>query len=272
VRSWVVDKFKVGIENRIDLLVNNAGLALNGKEVLDGASFLGKGSSLPSASSVSGEYFEKGLAVMHHGHFALVHWLLEAGLLQPSSSRVVQVSSDAMHFGRMHPSLLSHPQGEGDMAGEFTFGCPEMGGGVLPLCVPPRYDGDGAANFGAYARAKLANVLYAQALHRRSHMWASSVMPGMVQTPMARSTAPTLLPWLEPLQEAFMTVLLRTPRTAAAVVLSAAVDVGAGGGEYVNGQGQVMRRAELPVQCHNGQVSEKLWEISERIVQRVRSK
>ena len=60
---------------------------------------------------------------MQFGHHALTRYLIEFGVLEPAHAKLVVVSSDAMHFGRFHSSLVETEGGVGDLAGENTIGC-----------------------------------------------------------------------------------------------------------------------------------------------------
>ncbi len=263
----------------VEIVINNAGLVVSGRRTLtdffDEPARLGR-VRLPRV--------EMGLGVMHFGHFALVRWLLEAGLVPAGNqTRLVQVSSDAMRLGTLHPSLVAdgNPHGLGDLAGQFTYGCDEgfFGGDLGGMCIPPRRAGsDGhwnRRNWGSYPRAKLANVLYAQSL-ARSGIRTSSVMPGCVMTPLAESVAPSfgrlLNKVIVPLQGWIMEGLLRSPRTSAAVVLAACAGAAEGdpetegGGPFFNGQGQAVPYAQLPATCRDGASRDKLWKISMEMV------
>eukprot|EP00911_Craspedida_sp_UC1_P001138 UC1_evm3s858 len=220
------------VDGRIDILVNNAGLTPNGN------------TTTPSG-------YEPGYGVCHLGHHAMGEWLRRRGALKPHPS-VVQVSSTAMRFGAFLRSLHIHKQGEGDLRGEVTVGCDLHG---QPLCMPPvrilapddaatapntnTKDDDYATavitgdaitrryRFGAYARAKLSNVLYARELPRQwPSAYAVAVHPGMVYTAMAHAPAQAWLPYnneaLTHAQDAFMKYLiLRPPSVSGAIVLRA---------------------------------------------------
>lgn len=202
---------------------------------------------LPQAGAQTTDGYEAGLGAMHFGHWALVEGLAMRHMLTPVSPRVVVVSSDAHRMGSFHSSLIQGDTGEGDLRGELTSGCAEgqpvctqlqysncTGSGVsLSQEVPTSYVGG-----GAYARAKLANILYARQLPVVHDGWrAASVHPGMVYTPMAERIA---LPyaWMLGVQRLFMRFMLRPASAAAAVVLHAAKnleDSPAANRQYVNG-------------------------------------
>lgn len=154
--------------------------------------------------------FEDGLYSMLVGHHAVFRYLEDSTPLPDTTAaiagpalaeglNVVVVASDAMRFGAFHESLTESPSwsegGDADLRGQVTTGCslPPLNI-VMPFCVPPKF-GAGmrpgirqamlphGLTYGAYARAKLANVLWARELHRRGVVGrATSVMPGIVCT------------------------------------------------------------------------------------------
>lgn len=67
---------------------------------------------------------------MHFGHFGLFKWMLSDGLMKPNAL-VTMVSSDAARFGSFDRSLINHPEGNGDLHGEVTYGCDPLG----VLCI-----------------------------------------------------------------------------------------------------------------------------------------
>jgi hypothetical protein len=134
---------------------------------------------------------ESSIGVMHVGHFALTKWLQEL-LLKPISgsdepSRVINIASAAYMAGGFHSSLFLE-QGFGDFKGEYVDNCGTAGPFNLMSCCPalrcPYTNG--------YARAKLANILHAQELQRRTDLQsikknnrmllAYSLHPGVVST------------------------------------------------------------------------------------------
>ena len=141
--------------------------------------------------------WEAGLYAMYVGHHALVHHLSALSLIG-AATRAVVTASDAMRFGSFDDSLLGSASGLGDLAGEVTTGCqvpgpfpatpicpPTLHPGLraaFPFCFPPR-----GVGFGAYGRAKLANVFLAREMQRRQLVGsATSVMPGIVNTEVQR--------------------------------------------------------------------------------------
>ncbi|MEX0588942.1 MAG: oxidoreductase [Cyanobium sp.] len=100
--------------------------------------------------------FELQFGVNHLGHYALTRLLLP--LLQASpGARVVQVTSGAQYFGRLNFD---------DLQGE------------------QRYD-----RWAAYGQSKLANVVFAQELQRRSHgVLSAAAHPGLARTNLQPSS------------------------------------------------------------------------------------
>ena len=241
VEEWVASQD--GMVPRIDVLFLNAGF-------------------LPQAGEQTDEGYESGLGAMHFGHWALVESLLASRMLAPVSPRVVVVSSDAQRMGSFHSSLMQD-SGEGDLRGELTAGCPGEG---QPVCAQMQYSNsaeslsqEAPTNFvggGAYARAKLANVLYARHLPVVHDGWrATSVHPGMVYTPMAERIARPYA-WMQfgtcRAQQLFMQAMLRPASAAAAVVLHAAKSLegsSAANRHFVNGMVSVHSRKGLLLRC-----------------------
>lgn len=247
---------------KVDILVNNAGLT-------------------PDGNWTTAEGYEPGFGIMHLGHFALTEWLWQAGLLA-EDALVVQVSSAAMRLGAWARSLHDHPEGEGDLRGELTVGCTSEG---APLCFPAPTTADGPDSaitgdwytrrlrWGAYPRAKLANVLYARELPRRyKGLRAVSVHPGMVQTTLAvapaRHFVPSWAAWIGEAQDAYMRVLLRTPDSSATVVLAAAhaalqqPPLGPERRVHANGLGQLLEDRHLPPAAADHATASRLWAVS----------
>jgi len=244
----------------IDILVNNAGLT-------------------PSGNWTTAEGYEPGFGIMHLGHFALTEWLWRAQLLAPDAL-VVQVASDAMRMGAWTRSLQDHPRGEGDLRGEHTVGCTAEGS---PLCMPPFpvplvgpasvITGDAYTcthGWGSYARAKLANVLYARELPRRyKGLRAVSMHPGMVLTTLAVAPARHFVPawaaWIGAAQDLYMRILLRPPASSATVVLvaaRAAADRRDMRGPYGNGMGQLLEERYMPAAAVDDETARRLWDVS----------
>ena len=159
-----------------------------------------------------------------------------------------------------------------------------------PVCLSGSWSGNNRTSLsesfptntvggGAYARAKLANALYARHLPIAHPGWgAVSVHPGMVFTPMAQKIARPYA-WmqfgLEGAQDAFMSLMLRPPAAAAAVVLTAAKrleEMCSGGlcespadgpnGGYANGLGEILDHNHLPAAASDAEVAARLWDVS----------
>ena len=178
--------------------------------------------------------FELTLATNHLGHFALTGILLDR-LLGTPGSRIVTVSSNAHRRGEMRFDDL-----------QMTCG----------------YD-----SAAAYARSKLANLLFTYELQARLESIGSRTIslaahPGNARTDLWRSSSR--------LERA----LIRVPRLAqsaaagALPALRAAVDPSARGGEYYGPSG---RHTGRPVRMdssagsHDPAARRRLWEASERL-------
>jgi NAD(P)-dependent dehydrogenase (short-subunit alcohol dehydrogenase family) len=149
--------------DRVDVLVNNAGL-------------------FGDVGSRTVQGYETSLGVMHIGHFALTKWLMplllkplpESQELSPFKygARVVNVGSKAYDAGRFDASLMDTIDGTGDLSGEITDNCANFGPYNILSCCPlgkcPVTNG--------YARAKLANLLYAHELQKQSDAHALSLV------------------------------------------------------------------------------------------------
>ena len=153
--------------DRVDVLVNNAGL-------------------IAPAGLKTAQGYEASLGTMHIGHFALTKWLMPLLLkplpeLQQTSdqteksvpknpfylgARIVNVGSQAYSFGLFDASLMEGRTGAGDLSAEVTDNCGPTGPFNQLNCCPalkcPVSNG--------YARAKLANLLHAYELQRRSDL------------------------------------------------------------------------------------------------------
>ena len=158
--------------NRVDILINNAGLMSN-------PGFLTK------------QGIEGLLGVMHVGHFALTEWLLpslqkplstlELSVLDPA--RIINVASAvAFLTGNFHSSLLQSQSGEGDLRGEITDNCGVL---ALPFSMPinccPMF---ACPHTNGYARAKLANILHILELQRRLDVEMASRMKFVCFSPI----------------------------------------------------------------------------------------
>jgi NAD(P)-dependent dehydrogenase (short-subunit alcohol dehydrogenase family) len=190
---------------------------------------------IPHTVTVDG--FEGQMAVNHLGHFALVGLLLD-GLLATPGSRVVAVGSISHMVGRLDPDDL-------------------QGG--------RRY-----SRMGAYARSKLANLLFVSELQRRlsaagASTIAVSAHPGSARTEIARN-----IRWVERTPSRVAGVLQQSAVMGALPVLRAAVDPSVTGGESYGPRGPLQWRGHPePVRtarrARDADVARRLWEASERL-------
>ena len=180
--------------------------------------------------------FERQLGVNHLGHFALTGLLLPALLAAPGS-RVVTVSS------------ISHRAGSIDLAD-------------LPMRRAYRHN-------AAYARSKLANLLFAFELQRRlaeagAATASLAAHPGGVWTGLFRGANPALL------VHTLGRLVAQSPERGALATLRAATDPSATGGQYYGpgGFGE-LRGAPKPVQAspraRDEALARDLWAASERL-------
>eukprot|EP00929_Paragymnodinium_shiwhaense_P077125 TRINITY_DN39699_c3_g2_i1.p1 TRINITY_DN39699_c3_g2~~TRINITY_DN39699_c3_g2_i1.p1 ORF type:complete len:464 (+),score=71.41 TRINITY_DN39699_c3_g2_i1:92-1393(+) len=240
--------------------------------------FMANAGLVPGADNeTTADGFEMGFGVNHLGHFALTAAMFESNLFAPDVS-VVAVSSDAMRLGSFHSSLMNGA-GDGDLKGEVTVGC----GRADPICIPPASNAGmtlapqpymNGFNWGSYTRSKLANVLFARELAKRTGFSASSVHPGVVYTPMALAHSQQFAEVmnLETVLAMFLSVVLRPASSAANVCLHAAGREKGNHqtlkGTFFNGMGQGMEDAILPSFATDDKVAARLWEVSEAQVQR----
>ncbi len=232
--------------------------------------------------------------------------LKDLGATSRDATDVVVVSSDYMRFGGFHESFLSAPS-EGDLRGELTSGMP-WAPLPLPLHAPgyrnvQRLVPNGFV-LGAYARAKLANVLFARELDRRSATSsgvrrATSVHPGLVYTSIIElgggggggnsSMQDRFGAMLGACQKVFSPYFLRSPEVAARVVLTAAVapirksytngdDKDSFGDEwlhYANGHGVFLGPRALAFKDTGGlndDLARRLWDLSVKEVKAYKAK
>ena len=172
----------------------------------------------------------------HLGHFAFTGLLLGAMLATPAS-RVVTVSS------------VSHRAGAIDLAD-------------LPMLGTYQHN-------AAYARSKLANLLFAFELHRRLAQAGAATMslaahPGGVWTGLFRGANPALL------VHTLGRLVTQTPERGALAILRAATDPTATGGQYYGpgGMGELRgapRPVRASVKAHDEALARELWAESERL-------
>jgi NAD(P)-dependent dehydrogenase (short-subunit alcohol dehydrogenase family) len=183
--------------------------------------------------------FELQLGINHLGHFALTGLLLESLLAVPGS-RVVTVSSSAHR------------------------------GGVID--VQDLRSERGYRRTTAYARSKLANLLFTYELQRRlaasgASTTALAVHPGGVTSGLQRHMP---LPMLVVSNVLMLAVGQRDAGMGALASLRAATDPAARGGEYYGpDRGFGFRgypvRLESSARSHDAVLQRRLWEESERL-------
>ncbi|KAB8180876.1 SDR family NAD(P)-dependent oxidoreductase [Microbispora catharanthi] len=199
--------------NRVDLLVNNAGVTGLSGRTEDG--------------------FEIQFGVNHLGHFALTGLVLDLLLTAPGS-RVVTVSSIGHRFGRIDTD-------------------------------------DPDAGAGAYARSKLANLLFTYELQRRLQTAGASTValaahPGGAATEVFRYSSP----WFRVPNLLIARLFGRTPVMGALPTLRAATDPGAAGGDYY-GPGGLFEirgcpeRVRAAARAHDRDLGQRLWQVSQRL-------
>ncbi|WP_167106862.1 SDR family NAD(P)-dependent oxidoreductase [Mycobacterium sp. DL592] len=205
---------------RIDLLINNAGVAWTPKQTTkDG--------------------FELQFGTNHLGHFALTGLLLDSVLAAPAA-RVVTVSS------------LAH----GTLA-DIDFS---------DLQCDRHY-----SRIAAYARSKLANLLFTYELQRRLGQAGSSTIavaahPGVSFTELGRNL-PVIL---QPVTRIVGPLILQSATMGALVLLRAATDPGVSGGQYYGPDGNGERRGhpvvvESSSRSHDVDLQRRLWAVSEEL-------
>jgi retinol dehydrogenase 12 len=196
--------------DRLDVLVNNAGLWLNDRQL-------------------SADGYEKTLAVNHLAPFLLTHLLLPRLLAAGGDARVVNVASAAHYGGRIDVNDLMLERGYGGTR--------------------------------AYARTKLANVLFTRELAQRldpTQVTANCCHPGAVRTDLGRD--PGLSRFFYVAGAPFMIGPERGARTQ--VWLASAPEVaGRTGGFYSR------RREKTPsASAQDPALAAWLWSESERLV------
>ena len=180
----------------------------------------------PPVLRLTADGFEEQIGVNHLGHFLLTSLLLER-LLASAPARVVTVSS------------MMHAGGKIDFA---SFRAPE------------KYDA-----MAAYRQSKLANVLFANELARRTagkRVTSNSLHPGGVATEIARDA-----PWW---MRAGMRVVGMSPEKGArtSVLLASAPELESTTGKYfVSG-----REKEPSALALDRALAERLWDESAKLV------
>jgi len=201
---------------QLDLLIDNAGVM-----------------AIPRAETVDG--FEMQLGTNHLGHFALTGLLLPA-MVRQSGSRVVVVTSQARHIGRIDLD---------DLHGRNRYG-----------------------RWAAYGQSKLANLMFARELDRRlrtaeAETIALAAHPGYAATNLQSGSN-----WFQNTYYAIGNTLFAQPAASGAwPQLYAATAPGVHGGElYGPGQAGGTRgcpkRDKIEARARNADVARRLWEAS----------
>jgi NAD(P)-dependent dehydrogenase (short-subunit alcohol dehydrogenase family) len=206
---------------RIDLLLNNAGVMMP-----------------PKGTTADG--FETQFGTNHLGHFALTGLLLP-GLLAAPGSRIVTMSSNAHHPGRIRFDDLQSER---------------------------HYDPT-----AAYCQSKLANLLFTYALQRRleragARTAALAAHPGWSRTRLERHAA-LRLPF-RMVSRALGPWLSQTAVQGTLPLLRAALDPVARGGEYYGPDGFLGFRGEAvraasSRRSRDAALQERLWAVSEQL-------
>jgi NAD(P)-dependent dehydrogenase (short-subunit alcohol dehydrogenase family) len=208
--------------DRLDTLLNNAGIMM-----------------VPYGKTKDG--FEKQFGTNHLGHFALTGLLIDL-LLKTPGARVVNISSNAHHFGEMNFSNRMYENGEG---------------------YSPQK---------AYGRSKLANLLFTYELQRRFNTIevetiALAAHPGISNTNLG---AHIFKRWRLRILQPLMELMLQSAAMGALPGIRAAVDPEVRGGQYFGPDGP-KERSGYPVVVLSNEASYnlndalQLWEISEKL-------
>ena len=195
---------------RLDVLVNNAGLTRNDRQL-------------------TGDGHETMMQTNHFSHVLLTSLLLPK-LLESDDARVVNVSS------RVYERVEAMPLDDLDFEHYW--------GGIRPYCA-----------------TKLANILFTNELHRRTHdrgLAAFSVHPGVVATSFMRNFPAPMRAGLRVLRP-----LLRSPEQGAAPVVELVTDSArrADAGEYFDRH----TRTQQQPQASDRQAAERLWDATNEI-------
>jgi NAD(P)-dependent dehydrogenase (short-subunit alcohol dehydrogenase family) len=202
--------------DRLDVLVNNAGLVLQERRV-------------------TVDEFEQTFGVNHLGHFLLTNLLLDQLRANPDGSRVVVVSSHAHKMARRGLDFE-------DLQTEHR-----------------RYRG-----FAAYARSKLANILFTREAARRldgSGITVNALHPGYVDSRFGRDGDTRR--WFE-VAARVGTLMAITPEAGAQtpVYLASSHDVDGITGEYF----YKSRPAKMSSAALDDVAGTRLWSASEILV------
>ena len=197
----------------IHLLVNNAGVMLpDRRETADG--------------------FEAHFGVNHLGHFLLTNLLIER-IRESAPARIINVSSDALHFSSLSEALEDLNWEDRSFSG-----------------------------WRSYGDSKLMNVLFTNELTRRFEsdgVVSNALHPGIVRTELGRDQ-----PWWMNVVGLLMLPISKSPEQGAATSLYVATneELGRKGGGYFAdcAPGRVHKLSG------NAQLESRLWQRSEELV------
>ena len=209
---------------KLDVLCNNAGVM-----------------AIPYRKTAEG--FEMQLGTNHLGHFALTGLLFERLVATPAA-RVVNVSSNAHHFGWMRFDDLQWQHGYG--------------------------------KWRAYAQSKLANLLFTYELQRRADARSVRVVsvachPGYAATNL-QAAGPRMegSAWMERIAALGNRLFAQSAAMGALTTLYAAASPEVRGGEYIGPDGFAEqsgypRKTRSSSRSYDEDAARKLWEISEQL-------
>jgi NAD(P)-dependent dehydrogenase (short-subunit alcohol dehydrogenase family) len=195
------------------------------------------------ATTVDG--FELQFATNHLGHFALTAHVLSL-LRAASSPRVVTVSAMAARTGRIRFDNL-----------QFAHGYSPM---------------------GAYGQSKLANLIFARELDRRSReagwgVMSNAVHPGMSKPdPQLSETEPSMDEWFMRWSQRFVPFMWQEIEEGIKPALYAATSPHAAGGAFYGPHGLFeaagggVQEAKVPAHATNEADARQLWEVSEQLI------
>ena len=213
-----VNKFAKEIianEERLDILINNAGIAfVEQNKTEDG--------------------FEMHFGVNHLGHFLLTNLLLDL-IKKSTPSRIITVSSRAYHVVK--------------------------GINFDDINLKKEY-----SSVSAYGHSKLANILFAYELNKRlqgSGVSTFSLHPGIVVTNISRHLSMFKYKMIEIIAKPIMDILFQDARKGAQTTICCAVEQNL---ERLSGQFFFNCKPDLLTLSDNE--SKKLWEVSEKMVEK----
>jgi len=209
---------------KLDVLCNNAGVM-----------------AIPHRRTADG--FEMQLGTNHLGHFALTGLVLERLLATPAA-RVINVSSNAHHFGRMRFDDLQLEHGYG--------------------------------KWRAYAQSKLANLLFTYELQRRADAKGVRLLSVACHPGYAATNLQTAGPRMEgsALMERLAgfgnRLFAQSAAMGALTALYAAASPEVRGGEYIGPDGFAEqsgypRKTRSNSRSYDEDAARRLWEISEQL-------